>query len=157
MKTKIKTNSTILFLTSIISFFWLVIIMFQINTNLAEALNIDRLKPGILDFAIGSGHLFVLVFHVYAIIYIFIHFHHFKELRILKTAFLVLGIISLFLMGVEKVMVDEIAREYRVGMEISEIHILNSAYIINLIFSVCIFFLILKTRPLLKNLNPDTH
>lgn len=42
-------------------------------------------------------------------------------------------------------MIDEIAKEYRFGLEIGELHILNFAYIINMTFTILLFFLILKT------------
>jgi len=154
MKARFKIHSTILMITGIIAFFWLTYILLQIIVNLAEALNIDRSGFGMNDFLMGAGHLFVLAFHLYALVYIFMHFHHVKELSVLKIILLILGIVSLFSIGVEKVMIDEVAREYRFGMEISEVYFLYSAYLINMIFSALMFFLVLKTFPLIENYDP---
>jgi hypothetical protein len=117
MRTKIKTNSIILLISAILSFFCLVFIIYRVNTDPEAALNIDKSRLGILDYAMGAGHLFILLFHVYAIIFIFMHFRYFKELRLFKTGLLIIGIISFFSIGVEKIMIDEIAREYRAGMK----------------------------------------
>jgi hypothetical protein len=78
-------------------------------------------------------------------VYLFIHFRHFDQLKVYGIILIFLGIISLFAMGGEKVMVDEIAREYRIGADISERHVLNGAYILNLIFSLSLLFFTLKT------------
>lgn len=149
MKPGTNTNSTVILISSLISFFILIFILFQVNTNLEKAINIDRSKAGTLDYLIGLGHLFTLIFTLYAIIFISSHFRQFKELRGIRIVVLILGIVSLFSFGIEKVMIDEIARQYRVGMDIRELGILNLAYIINLIFSLLIFFFILKTLPVL--------
>lgn len=47
-------------------------------------------------------------------------------------------------------MVDEIAREYRNGIEINEGYILNLFLILNMIFSIGIFVLLLKTFKLVE-------
>src|SRR4030042_3680225 len=150
MKTRIKINNTILLISCILSFFWLIYIMLKVNADLSDALNIDKSIFGIQDYMIGLGHLFVLIFNIYAIIILFSHIRHYKELRILKTIALISVIVSLFSIGVEKVMVDEIARQYRSVMSISEISILNFAYIINMAFSVLMFYFIMRTFPILK-------
>ena len=151
MKARINTNSTIILISSIISFFLLIHILSQVNTNLAQAIGINKSGADILDYIIGLGHLFILTFNIYAIIFIFSHYRQFKELRVLKIVVLILGIISLFSFGIEKVMIDEIARQYRFGMDIAEINILNFAYIINLAFTLLMFFFVMKTFPILKN------
>lgn len=58
-------------------------------------------------------------------------FQAFKRLRVFL---LVLGVISLFTMGGEKEMIDEIAKQHIAGLSISELKILNSFYIINVVF-----------------------
>lgn len=155
MKAKTNANSIIILISSILSFFLLLYILFQINTNLERAINIDKLKADILDYIIGLGHLFILVFSLYAIIFIFSHFRQLEELRGIRIVALILGIISLFSIGIEKVMIDEISRQLRFGMEIKELGILNFAYIINLVFSLLIFFFILKTLPILNYLSSE--
>jgi uncharacterized membrane protein len=150
MKTRINTNTRIILLSGIISFFLLVYILIQVNTNLEQAINIERSKTEISDYIIGLGHLFILVFSLYAVVFIFSHFGKLKDLGWLRIIVLILGIVSVFSFGIEKVMIDEIARQFRSGMEIKELGILNIAYIINLTFSLLMFFFIIKTLPLLK-------
>jgi hypothetical protein len=145
MKLKIKTNNIILLILSIISFTCLIYILYHVNTNIVEALNIDKSKLDTSDYIMGFGHILILLFHFYAIIFIFICFHRVKEFKILKIVLLILGVISLFAIGGEKVMVDEISREYRFGLDISELYILNSAYLINMVFTILMFLLTLKT------------
>lgn len=145
MKFKMKINNIILLMLSIISFICLIYILYRINTNLVEALNIDKSNFDILDYLMVFGHLFILLFHFYAIIYIFIHFRRFTEYKLLKTILLILGVVSLFAIGGEKVMVDEIAKEYRLGWDISELYILNFEYMINMAFTILLFLFILKT------------
>jgi hypothetical protein len=59
-------------------------------------------------------------------------------------------VISLFALGGEKVMVDEIAREYRHGLGINELYILNLFLIVNVAFSIGIFILLLKSFKLVE-------
>jgi len=76
-------------------------------------------------------------------------FRRYQKLKLFKSVLLVLSVISLFAIGVEKIMIDEIAREYRQGLDINELHILNLAYITNIAFSLLVFIFLLKTFRLL--------
>ena len=145
MKPIIRTHILILLILSIISFSSLIYILYRVSTNFVDALNIDKSGFGISDLLFASGHVFILIFHLYAIIFIFSHFHKLKKFKILGIATLVLAVISLFFMGGEKVLFDEIAREYRLGLDVGEVNILRFAYIINLAFSILMFLLLLKT------------
>ena len=149
MRSGIKTNSIILLIASIISFSGLLYILYKINTNLVVAINIYHTEFNWIHVLMASGHIFVFLFHFYALISLFIHFRHFKALRPIKIVLLMLGVFSLLAIGVEKVMIDEIAREYRLGWDIGEIVILNSAYIMNMIFSILIFVFLLRTFKLI--------
>jgi hypothetical protein len=150
MHLKIKTNTGILLICSMISFASLVYILYQINTNLVAAINIYHTAFETIHYLVGFGHLFILLFHLYALIYIFIHFRRFTALKLFKIGLLIFGVVSLFAMGVEKVMVDEIAREYRHGLAINELSILSLAYIINMVFSIGTFFFLLRTLKLIN-------
>jgi hypothetical protein len=145
MKPIKKPNHIILLILSLVSFFYLIFFLFQVNTNLAEALNIVKSPFETLDYFMGFGYLFILLFHFYALIFIFAHFSRRKEYRILSTVLLILGVLSLFSIGVEKVMIDDIAKEYSVGAHVSELAILNFAYIINTLFASLVFLYVLKT------------
>jgi len=155
MRFSMKTSNIILLILSILSLICLIYILFQVNTNIVEALNIDRSNFMTIDYLMGFSHLFLLLFHCYAIIHIFAHFRRFSDYRVFKTMLLLLGVISLFAMGGEKVMIDEIAREYRLGLDISELYILNLAYIINAAFTILLFLLVLKTFRLVHH--KDAH
>lgn len=156
MRTTTRIFNAILFIISLIAFFWLLFIFFQVNTNLPEALNIDKSPMEPMDYLIGLGHIFNLVFILYSIVVILSHFHSYNQLRMLKTILLIMGIVSLFAIGAEKVMADEIARQYRLGMSISEVSILNASYIINIAFSGSVLYFILKTFPILRSEMPRT-
>jgi hypothetical protein len=149
MKASIKINPRALLASAITVFFSLTYILIRVNTDFPDALNIDKSGFELSDYVIAAGHLFVLLFNIYAILIIFSHFRHFKDFGILKTILLILGIISLFSIGIEKVMVDEIARQYRAGMEVSELSILNIAYVLNMLFSVLTLYYILRVLPVL--------
>ena len=116
MKSKIRVNHLILFILSTVSFCCLSYILFQINTNIVEAINIYHEELDIYDFVTIIGYLFIVVFHLYSIIFIFSHFRNDNEFKWLKVILLILGIGSLFAIGVEKVMVDEIAKERQIAI-----------------------------------------
>jgi hypothetical protein len=59
-----------------------------------------------------------------------------------------MAIISLFAIGVEKVMIDEVAKEYSLGVHGGEFMILNFAYVINALFTSLIFLFVLRTSRL---------
>jgi len=148
MKPIKKTNHIILLIISIASFACSIFILFQVNTNLPDSLNIDKGSLGTLDLMMGLGHLFVVFFHLYAFLFILAHFSRLKEFRTFSLVLLILGVISLFAIGVEKVMIDEVAKEYAIGVHGGEFMILNVAYGINTVFTSLIFLFVLKTSRL---------
>ena len=148
MKPIKKPNHIILFILSIVSFSCLIFILFQVNTNLADALNIDKSPFETLDYFMAFGYLLILLFHFYAIIFILAYFSRLKEYRTLSTVLLILGVFSLFSIGVEKVLIDDIAKEYSVGAHVNEFAILNFELIINTIFTSLVFLYVLKTSQL---------
>jgi len=50
-------------------------------------------------------------------------------------------------------MIDEIAREYRHGLGVNELYILNLAYIINIVFSIIMFVFLLRTIKIVNSKN----
>lgn len=156
MKSSVKTNTYILLLFGVVSLVCLIYIFCQVNCDLVEALNIYKSDLETNDYILGSAHIFILIFHIYAIFYLVVHFHHISALKVIKTIALIIGVVSLFIIAGEKVMIDEIAREYRSGMDISELHILNLAYSINAVFTIVMGFLLMKTLKLSRdNQNDD--
>lgn len=146
MKSKTKINTMALMVYTILSFAGLALILFMVNTDLVRAINVPKETLDSVQYLIGISHLVVLIFHPLVILYIFSHYRRFKEMGIFKMILLVVAVLSLFSMGVEKVMTDEIARQYRNGMSINEIHILNSAYIFNV--ALCLLTLVFLLRTL---------
>lgn len=142
---KVKINHFILFILNIISFCSLSYLLFRVNTNIVEALNINQKPFDLFDFITIIGYLIIIGFHLYAIIVIFSQFRYPSEFKSLKILLLIIGIGSFLGLGVEKVMIDEIAREYRAGFtDQSELGILNYAYLLNIIFSIMMFYFLLK-------------
>ncbi len=114
--------------------------------NIVEVINIDQKPLNIYDFITIIGYAFIIVFHLYAIIFIFSQFRYPDEFRRLKVLLLILGVGSLLAIGVEKVMVDEIAREYRAGFtDQGEIFILNGSLVINILFNISMFYFFLRS------------
>jgi len=146
MKIKPRISNSILLILCIFSFSGLIYILYQISTDLVTALNINKSALDTSHYISGVGYLLILIFHVYSIIFIYSHIHHFHEFKGAATIMLILGIISFFAIAFEKVMMDEIAREYRFGLEIKgELFGLYAAYFINLAYTILVFFLLLKT------------
>lgn len=150
MKSKLRINHLLLFILSMISFCCLSYILFRVNTDIVEAININRQELDMYDFLTIIGYLFIVLFHLYAIIFIFSQFRFADTFKCLKILLLILGIVSLFAIGVEKVMVDEIAKEYRAGFEDQgEYFLLKGALFINILFNILMFYFILKSYRLI--------
>jgi hypothetical protein len=146
MKIKPRISNIILLILCILSFSSLIYILYQISNDIVTAININKSALDPSHYISGAGYLLIFIFHVYSIIFIYSHFHHFHEFKKTATIMLILGIISFFAIAVEKVMMDEIAREYRFGLEIKgELFGLYAAYLINLAYTILVFFLLLKT------------
>jgi len=148
MKSNLKINLNILLVMTIGSFLVLIFILYQVNLNLVDILNISQSDFDVYDYILGIAHIYILIFHVYTIIYILIFFRQFSEYKMFKVILLMLAIISLFSMGVEKVMVDEVAKEYTSGKSLGEFYILNFAYMVNITFTVLLFVFLLKSYKL---------
>lgn len=145
MKFTLKTHTRLLTILSILTFSCLLYILYQVNTNLAEALNIDHANFTLRDYAMGFGYLCLVVFHVSAIIYIFGHVHRVQTRNVFKIGITILSIVSLFALGAQKVLIDDIARQARLGLQVHEVAILNGAYLINIAFTMVMFLLLLHT------------
>jgi hypothetical protein len=143
-----------LLILTILAFAGLTYILYIVNADFVRAVNAAGEKFETVHYIVGISHIVVLVFHVYAIFYVFSQLRRFREMRLLKILLLITAVVSLFCMGVEKVMIDEIAREYRHGMGISELSILNLAYIINVLFCLLTLVFLLRTLKLINQNDP---
>ncbi|MBN2425440.1 MAG: hypothetical protein JXR46_16145 [Calditrichaceae bacterium] len=148
MKKAMKRHYNILLVFSVLALAGIIYILYQINTDIVTAINIFHPELSETDYLMIFSHLFILLVNLYALIYLLIHFRQSSALKPFTIVLIIAGIISLFSIGVEKIMIDEIAREYRhgYGLNIGELSILNLAYMINIIFIVTLFVFLLKTR-----------
>lgn len=141
---KQKINSEILLGLSALTIIGLVFTTYQVNTNLAASLNIDQGKPDTVNIIITIVYLVSFVFHVYALIYIFLNIRRFDGIQMLKGTITIIGVLSFISFLGEKVMIDEIAGQYRAGLLINELRILNLFYAINILFCAGMLFLLTK-------------
>lgn len=140
-----KTNTNILLVYSIVTVSCLFFIIFQVNTNMVEALNVYQAELKATHYLILLSYFVIFIFHLWGIIYIFKHFHRFEELKTIRIILMILGVVSLFSLGGEKIMFDDIAKQYRVGLSIPELKILYGFYFLNTVYILGMFLLLLKT------------
>jgi len=96
MKLKMKLNTIILLIFSILTALCLFYMVFHVNTNLVDALNVYQAEFKTTQYLIAIAYFFVLIFHIWGIVYIFMHFRYFEKLKTLKIILLVIAVISLF-------------------------------------------------------------
>ena len=135
----------LLTLLSILAFSSLLYMLYQVNANVAEALNIDHADFTVRDYVLGLGYLCLVVFHVSAIVYVFGHIHRVQTRNVVKIGVTILSLVSLFALGAQKVLIDDIARQARLGLEVNEVAILNGTYLMNMAFTMVMFLLLLHT------------
>ncbi|MFC2083621.1 hypothetical protein ACFLS9_01050 [Bacteroidota bacterium] len=140
MNKNIKNLSIITLVLSIVSFVWIIYDFYEISFHLPSVLDVS--KSGYL---VGIGYLIIIAFNITAIIFILVIINVLKELSVLKTTGFVFGVISLLAIGAEKVMWDEIGKEYGVlGAHMGEVMILYFLLIINASFCIFMFYLTIK-------------
>ena len=54
---------------------------------------------------------------------------------------ILLSIVSLFALGAQKVLIDDIARQSRLGLDVPEIAVLNVTYLLNIALTIVMFLL----------------
>ena len=150
MKKDMKIHSNVLLIFSILAIASIIYILFQINADIVTAINIFHTELTETDYLMIFSHLFILLVNLYALIYLLMHFRRSSTLKSFTIILIIAGIISLFSIGIEKIMIDEIAREYRQGLGINEIRILNLAYIFNVIFIITLSVFLLKIRTIIS-------
>ncbi len=136
-----KIFSIITWIFGVISLVWIFYDMYQIKTNLSFVIQFD--KVGII---MGVGYLFIIFFHILSFIFIAIHFRFKKQFDPLRNSILILGIISFLAFGIEKVMVDEVGREYFLEWPAApgEVMFLYLCLGIHALFVVMVLFFISK-------------
>ena len=137
---KHNTFSLITLILGIVSLLWLFYDLYEINHNIEKALDVNE-----SGYIIGIGYIFILLFHVFAIIYVLQQFRSYKVIHWIRIIVMIFGVFSLFAIAGEKVMYDEIIREVTFGGAGGEIFILCCAIVLNILFTFTILVLIIKT------------
>jgi len=137
---KHNTFSLITLVLGIVSLLWLFYDLYEITHNIEKVLYVNE-----SGYIIGIGYIFILLFHVFSIIYVLKQFRRYKKFNWLRIIVMIFGVFSLFAIAVEKVMYDEIAREIMFGSAGGEIFILCCAIVLNILFTFTMLVLILKT------------
>jgi len=93
------------------------------------------------EYAVLFGFLLILLFNILSIVWVLRHMSLRRAAATLDIISLILGVLCIILMLGEKVMVDEIAREYRLGWEtIGEWIILYGFLFVQLFYNILIFY-----------------
>ena len=137
---KHNTFSLITLILGIVSLLWLFYDLYEITHNLEKVLDVNE-----LGYIIGIGYIFILLFHVFAIIYMLQQLRSYKEINWIRIIVMIFGVFSLFAIAGEKVMYDEITREITFGGAGGEIFILSCAIVLNILFTFTMLVLIIKT------------
>ena len=143
MKRIIKTSGKITLVLGIVSLLWLIADLYLIKTDIVKVFDINQ-----TGYIVALGYIFILMFHFSAFILIILHYRAVRELIVLKTVSLILGTISFFAIGAQKVLYDEIGKEYKFfGWEeiMGEVYALYFSFILNIIFTVCMIFFTIRT------------
>ena len=91
------------------------------------------------EMVILIGFILVLIFNIASILWVLLHFRQDKEIHKKDIVVLALGVLCLFLLMGDKVMVDEIGRELLLGWEVKgEYIILYVFLVIQLLYNIII-------------------
>ncbi len=107
MSKKLKIYSIIIFIFGVISLVWIFYGIYQIKTDLSFVIQSDKVGP-----IMGIGYLFILFYHILSYSFIIGHFRSKKQFDLLRNSTVIVGLFSFFAFGIEKVMYDEVAKEY---------------------------------------------
>jgi len=149
----LKIYSIIIWIFGVISLVWIFYDIYQIKTDLSFVIQFD--KVGVI---MGIGYLFILFFHILSLIFIAIQFRFNKGLNSLRNSTLILGIISFLAFGIEKVMYDEVGREYYLEWPApGEVMFLYFCLGIHALFAVIVLLYIYRTWKLYQNQLPENQ
>jgi len=124
----------------VISCFWILFFVYEISFDLYDFIFGRKGLAGLI------GYLFLLVFHVFSFLFLINQIWHVGSRRTLLVLALVLGIVSLFSIGIEKVLYDEIGHEYYAeGGRPGEVSLLYIPYSFNLVFILLSTFIAFRS------------
>ena len=129
MSGKSKTLQTFAFFLGIICFLWIIYDFLKICNDLHAVL--FSTNTGLI---IGIGYLFILSFHALVLVLYFRHFRHQQE-KGLSGLLLILFVFSFLALAVEKVMFDEVGREFYLEFPApGEVHFIYLGLFLNALF-----------------------
>ena len=129
MSGKSKTLQTLAFFSGIICLLWIIYDFLKIYNDLSAVL--FSANTGLI---VGIGYIFILSFHVFVLILYFRFFRHHKEKK-LRGLLLILFFISFLALAVEKVMFDEVGREFYLEFPApGEVHFIYLGLFLNALF-----------------------
>lgn len=137
---------------SIISLVWEAYDIYNIHFHLTQVLQFKY--PGAI---MAIGYIFILLFHISAFLFIFMRIRRTGKAGKLPILIIMTGIASLFSIAIEKVMFDEIGREFYIEFPISgEILFLYVCLGINALFSALIIFCLYREYMMtIRNETPE--
>jgi hypothetical protein len=154
MKKRLSVGALITLVLGGITFLWLVVHIYGIRTNLPSLLRFDASNPS--DYVAGAGYLIMLLFHAAAFFFIFTKAHVKERMGAWPVLGLVAGLFSLFAVAAEKVLYDEIGREWKSGFPPpGETSLLYACLGVNALFSL--FMIVMALRAGRRTLSPGDH
>lgn len=147
MSEKFKVFPATTILLGVLCFLWIVYDIVQIYFDLQSVLFF-----GTSGLIMGIGYLFILLFHILVLIIYFKYLRHHQNI-ILSFTLLSLTIISFLALAVEKVMFDEVGREFYLEFpapgEVSFIYLglfINALFIIYALYCINKGFKLIRIR-----------
>lgn len=135
MKKNLSASGLTTLVLGLVTFLWLLFHIHEIRTDLPRLLRFDLSDYS--DYVIGIGYVVMLLFHASAFIFLLMQARFAKRFGGGRVLALVLGIVSLFVVGMEKVMYDEIGRELDMEYPVpGEVSLLYACLALNGIFCI---------------------
>ena len=134
MKKKNSPSALAALILGLVTFLWLLFLVYEVRTDLAGVVRFDASEPA--DYLFGAGYLVMLLFHAAAFLFLFGRVRLAKRLGAWAVPGLALGVLSLAAIAAQKVLYDEIGREMGIEYPVpSEVSLLYAALGVNLLFA----------------------
>jgi hypothetical protein len=152
MKKQLTARGLATVVLGLATFLWLVFHISEIATNLPGVLHFDVSNPS--DYLAGAGYFVMLLFHAAAFIFLFTRARFDSRFGGGQILGLALGVLSLFAIAAEKVLHDEIGREWTSGSPVpTEVSLLYACLGINVLF--CVFMTVMAFRSEMQAPTPN--
>lgn len=146
MKKRLSPIGLVTVILGLATFLWLIFHVYEIGTDLPGVLRFDASDPS--EYLVGAGYLAMLMFHAVALVFLFTRARTEKRFDGWAVLGLTIGILSLFAIAAEKVMYDEIGREWAVEAPFpGEVWLLLGCLGLNMLFSLFMIAMALRAEP----------